>query len=231
LEQQVHNERLQLADWRRRVAEMYADWRAESGSNPAAATARLREARDAIFQSHPQSPIPVDQRARFGGLSYFEYDPKYRLRAVLEPEREPEATSGLAELGFGAPALMRLPSSGEESFSFSRIGRVRLSGPLDGQTLPVFWMAGYAGGLFIPFRDGTSGDETYAAGRYLWDSVKGADLGGDYSSGELVLDFNLAYHPSCAYDPKWSCPLASSESRIEPPIRVGERLRVPDQAV
>ena len=89
-----------------------------------------------------------------------------------------------------------------------------LSGPLAGARLPVFWMAGYAGGIFVPFRDATSGNETYGAGRYLFDTVKGADQGGDYARRELVLDFNLAYHPSCAYDPKWNCPLAPPESRL-----------------
>jgi uncharacterized protein (DUF1684 family) len=216
-------ERLQLADWRRRVAEMYATWRAESSADPELATSRLRAARDDMFRNHPQSPIPIDQRARFGGLLYFDYDPAYRMTAVLEPEEAP-IESGQPLPNLGAADLLRLPSSGEESFSFSRIGRVQLSGPLDGHSLPVFWMAGYAGGLFIPFRDGTSGTETYGAGRYLYDSVKGADLGGDHESGELVLDFNVAYHPSCAYDPKWSCPLAPPESRLSLPIRAGERL-------
>ena len=76
-------------------------------------------------------------------------------------------------------------------------------------------MEGYAGGLFVPFRDATSGAETYGAGRYLLDTVKGADLGGDWRRGELMLDFNTAYHPSCAYDPKWNCPLAPPESRLD----------------
>ena len=85
-------------------------------------------------------------------------------------------------------------------------------------------MEGYAGGLFVPFRDATSGTETYGAGRYLLDTVKGADMGGDWQRGELLLDFNTAYHPSCTYDPKWNCPLAPLESRLSLPIRVGERL-------
>ena len=90
--------------------------------------------------------------------------------------------------------------------------------------LPVFWMEGYAGGLFVPFRDATSGAETYGAGRYLLDTVKGADQGGDWHKRELTLDFNLAYHPSCSYDPKWNCPLAPLESRLTLPVRAGERL-------
>ena len=67
-----------------------------------------------------------------------------------------------------------------------------------------------------------SGTETYGGGRYLWDSSKGADLGSD--GDELVIDFNYAYHPSCVYDPIWSCPLAPSENWLTVPIRAGERL-------
>jgi uncharacterized protein (DUF1684 family) len=119
---------------------------------------------------------------------------------------------------------MQLPASVTPEFSFTLIGRAHLSGPLDGVALPVFWMAGYAGGLFVPFRDATSGSETYGAGRYLLDTVKGADLGGDWQRGELLLDFNTAYHPSCAYDPKWNCPLAPLESRLALPVPAGERL-------
>lgn len=208
-------EYLQLADWRRRVAVMYARWRDESATDPEAATVRWRNERDELFRNHPQSPLPIDERARFGGLSYYPHDPAYRMTAVMEP----------AEPYSAAPGLLELPTSGDAPFSFSMIGRVRLSGPLAGATLPVFWMAGYAGALFLPFRDATAGSETYGAGRYLFDSVKGADLGGDPGKAEMLLDFNLAYHPSCAYDPRWNCPLAPFESRLAVAVHAGERLR------
>ena len=214
------SEYLQLADWRRRTAEMYARWREESALDPEGATLRLRAARGDMFYEHEQSPLPLEGRSRFSGLSYWAYDPAYRMRVrveAAEPAGEPP----------GAPAAVppiQLPQSGAEPFSFQRIGRVRLSGPLAGSTLSVFWMEGYAGGLFIPFRDATSGGETYGAGRYLLDTVKGADHGGDPDSGELLLDFNLAYHPSCVYDARWNCPLAPPENTLAEPVRVGERL-------
>ena len=85
-------------------------------------------------------------------------------------------------------------------------------------------MAGYAGGLFIPFRDATNGTETYGAGRYLVDAAKSADLGGDPATGTLIVDFNFAVQPSCAFDPRWACPLAPPENRLDIPIRAGERL-------
>jgi uncharacterized protein len=207
---------LDLADWRRSVAEMYAAWRTDSQSDPENATLRLRAAKDALFGSHPQTPLKPEDRARFGGLSYFPYDPAYRMTAVVEPAQAP------ARPEFAA--LMQLPASVTPEFSFTLIGRAHLSGPLAGTVLPVFWMAGYAGGLFVPFRDATSGTETYGAGRYLLDTVKGADMGGDWQRRELMLDFNTAYHPSCAYDPKWNCPLAPLDARLAQRVTAGERL-------
>ena len=207
---------LDLADWRRSVAEMYAAWRLESESDPEAATQRLHSSREELFRSHPQSPLKPEDRARFGGLSYFPYDPAYRFTAVVEPA----AATARPELALA----IQLPASVTPEFSFRLIGRVQLRGPLEGAVLPVFWMDGYAGGLFVPFRDGTSGHETYGAGRYLLDTVKGADLGGEWHRRELLLDFNTAYHPSCAYDPKWNCPLAPPESRLALRVAAGERL-------
>jgi hypothetical protein len=107
---------------------------------------------------------------------------------------------------------------------FSRIGRVVIAFPEGPRTLDLFWMAGYAGGLFLPFRDATNGHETYGAGRYILDGAKGADLGGDAATGRLVLDFNFAFQPSCAFDPRWACPLAPPENRLDLRIEAGERL-------
>jgi uncharacterized protein len=266
------NEYLQLADWRRRTAAMYARWREESRRDPEQATTRLRQARGDLFHDHPQSPLPAAGRSRFTGLSYYGYDPAYRMRALLEaapgydevtapgaaPDPAPDPAPGashtldadadagpfrlstayrsaasvaglhwpisLATSDDPDPPPIELPASGDEPFTFKRIGMVRLSGPLAGETLSVFWMEGYAGGLFLPFRDATSGSETYGAGRYLLDSAKGADLGGDPASGEIWLDFNLAYHPSCAYDARWNCPLAPPDNTLAAAVRVGERL-------
>lgn len=149
-------------------------------------------------------------------MPYYDYDPAYRLTARVEPlDDRPDAAPGKP---------LPLPSSGDEPFSFRRIGRVVLGGPLEGTSLSLFWIEGYAGGLFLPFRDATSGGETYGAGRYLLDTIKGADLGGDQAGGEITLDFNMAYHPSCVYDPRWNCPLAPPENRLAHPVRVGERL-------
>jgi uncharacterized protein len=206
---------LELADWRRRVARLYGAWRDESGADPEAATLRWRAARDVLFREHPQSPLPPEARADFPGVPYWPYDPCYRLTVSLERSRASAPVGG---------RRAQLPVSGQEPFAFRLIGLVRPSGPLSGTTLSVFWLEGYAGGLFIAFRDATSGRETYGAGRYLVDSAKGADLGGDPAQAELVLDFNMAYHPSCVYDARWNCPLAPRENWLRPAIPVGERL-------
>jgi uncharacterized protein (DUF1684 family) len=236
-------EYLELADWRRRVAVMWADWRRASAGDAAAATEAFRRAKDELFREHPQSPLLPDRRPGFEGLSYWPYDPAYRMRVRLEPvpvvEPAPESSMPFPAAGFAPIAIataptsassgafggpIDLPSSGSGGIPFKRIGRVPLAGPLEGSSLDVFWIDAYGGGLFLPFRDGTSGTETYGAGRYLLDTIKSADHGGDYRTGELLLDFNMAFHPSCAYDPKWSCPLAPPENRLTVPIRVGERL-------
>lgn len=186
---------------------MYAAVRAEPDPGPEALAA-FRAERDRLFASHPQSPIPAGERAAFPGLGYWPYDAAWRLRARLEPE--PAA----------APAT--LPVSTGDPFAFSRIGWATLDLEPAPRRLAVYWLAGYGGGVFIPFRDATSGTATYGGGRYLWDSVKGADLGsvGD----ELILDFNYAYHPSCTHDPQWSCPLAPRDNWLDLPIEAGERL-------
>ena len=200
--------RLDLADWRRQVAELYATLRADDRPGPMRAVA-FRSARDRLFGGHPASPIPADERRDFRGLAYFRHDPALVLRARLEPD--PEAP----EIG--------VPRSGEGmGIPFQRIGWVNFEIGGEACRLAVFWLDEYAGGLFIPFRDGTSGRETYGGGRYLWDSAKGADLGAD--GDELVLDFNYAYHPSCTYDPIWSCPLAPQENWLTTPVSGGERL-------
>jgi uncharacterized protein (DUF1684 family) len=99
---------------------------------------------------------------------------------------------------------------------------------LDGQqcTLTVFSLIGYGGGLFLPFRDATSGKETYGGGRYLFDTAKNTDgrcLEITTGSPDVTIDFNYAYNPSCAYDARWACPLAPRENWLPVAVRAGER--------
>ena len=184
-----------------------------AASDPGIALAHWRAVRESLYRDHPQSPVPADARADFRAV-HFDHDPSLRFEVVVEPAPPPAP---------GAFAL-ELPNSGADTLAFSRVGRITLPFPTGGQTLSVFWMAGYAGGLFIPFRDTTNGVETYAAGRYLIDAAKSMDLGGDPARGTLIVDFNFAVQPSCAFDPRWACPLAPPENRLDVPVRAGERL-------
>jgi hypothetical protein len=206
-------DRAWLADWRRQVAALYAEVRALAISEPAVAHGHWRDVRERLFRDHPQSPVPRDARSGFVA-HHFDYNQAFRFTVVLEPA-SPVSPGALA---------LALPNSGADTLSFSRIGRVQIPFADRARSLSVFWMAGYAGGLFIPFRDATNGTETYGAGRYLVDAAKSADLGGDPTHGTLILDFNFAFQPSCAFDPRWACPLAPPENRLDLPITAGERL-------
>jgi uncharacterized protein (DUF1684 family) len=210
------DDRIWLADWRRQVAALYNEVRKLAELDASVAHRNWREVRDELFREHPQSPVPRDAREGFE-THYFDYDPAFRFSVRVETAPPPEP---------GAVAL-ELPNSGAESLAFSRIGRVEIPFADGPRSLSVFWMAGYAGGLFIPFRDATNGRETYGAGRYLVDAAKSADLGGDPAAGTLILDFNFAFQPSCAFDPRWACPLAPPENRLDIAINAGERLPRP----
>ena len=87
--------------------------------------------------------------------------------------------------------------------------------------LNLYWIEGYGGGLFLPFRDATNGRVSYGGGRYLYDTIKGADLGA--GSESVLLDFNFAYNPSCAYNDRWVCPLSPPENWLPQAIRAGEK--------
>jgi uncharacterized protein (DUF1684 family) len=216
---------LDLADWRRSVATLYADVRGLAATDPGAALAHWRETREALFRDHPQSPVPAEARASFRAR-HFEHDPELRFEVTVE---EPATQGPPAPPGFGGldglgGLSIELPVSVGGAMSFRRIGTVEVPFAAGSRRLELYWMAGYAGGLFLPFRDATNGTETYGAGRYLLDAAKSADLGRGASPGTLVLDFNFAFQPSCAFDPKFACPLAPPANRLDLPIRAGERI-------
>ncbi len=219
---------LALADWRREVARLYADWRVSSVADPAGATAAFRAARDELLREHPQSPLPPADRATFRGLSYWPYDVAFRMEVILEADPVLGPPEDQAE---GAATGLELPESHPTGLRFRRIGQVHLVGPLEGARLGVYWVVAYGGGLFLPFRDATAGRDSYGAGRYLFDTIKGADLGGDPERGVLLLDFNMAYPPSCAYDLRWACPLAPPDTFVAHPVPAGERLFVPSASL
>jgi uncharacterized protein len=123
-----------------------------------------------------------------------------------------------------SPAAGAVVSLAAGEVPFRRIGTLHFAYRGHNLSLAAFWIDAYAGGLFVPFKDQTSGKETYGAGRYLLDTIKSADLGSDATTNTVQLDFNYAYHPSCAYDPVWVCPLAPPDSCLALPVEAGERL-------
>lgn len=197
---------LDLVDWRRRVGDLYRI------SGPEALT-RFRYGRDELFRTHPQSPIEPDERASFAGLHYFDHDPAYRVDARFEP---------------GDGSELVIDTGGEDgAVRYRRAGQLVFA--LAGQqcTLTVLSLVQYAGGLFVPFRDRTSGHETYGGGRYLFDTAKDTDglvLEIKPGSPDLILDFNFAYNASCAYSPRWACPLAPPENHLKVVVKAGELL-------
>jgi len=197
-------EALAVADWRQRTHAEYLE--AREAQEPDAAWTRWRARRDGLFRSHPASPLQPQDREGFTELVFPAYDPAWRFEARVEA---------------APPAHMDVPTGTDGVVPFDRIGIVRLG---DVGTLDVWWLGSYGGGLFIPVKDASAGKPggTYGGGRYLVDTVKGADLGG--SDGSIVLDLNYAYNPSCAYDPEWACPLAPAGNTLHVEVPVGERV-------
>jgi uncharacterized protein (DUF1684 family) len=198
-------ETLDLLDWKRRIFALYGEIRA--AADPKTAWNHWRDVRDELFRTHPSSPVPVEERASFPGSPFYGYDPALRMLATVDgvtPSEEQVASSGTEAIAFARFAVARFDLAGEE------------------RALELYWLTAYGGGLFVPFRDATSGGETYGGGRYLLDTVKGSDLG--MVDGRLVLDFNFAYNPSCSYDPRWVCPLSPPANRLPVPVHAGERM-------
>ena len=195
------NARLELADWRIRVAEMYSTVRQldpEQGWNT------FRSQRDLLLKTHAQSPLSQSQRETFRELEYFPYDARWRLTAQLEP---PTSRSTM---------VIDLGEDGD--FRMTEMGKVLIR---PDAWLSLYWVEGYGGGLFLPFGDRSNGETTYGGGRYLIDGIKGADLG--MQGEQIILDFNFAYNPSCVYDERWICPLPPVQNQLPFDVAAGEK--------
>ena len=216
----VQTELLALADWRRRIAELYAEVRRAFAVDPAAARATWRAEREALYRGHPASPVPSNERDGFRAI-HWPYADVWRRTATLEDAAAPAI--GAPAPGSGFPSISFIPASVGAPPPLELIGHVAIALPGGMVRLPVLQLLEYAGGIFLPFGDATNGGATYGAGRYLLDTAKGADLGVN-ADDALILDFNFAYQPSCAFDPRWSCPLSPPENRLDLEIRAGERI-------
>lgn len=191
-----------VLDWRRRVVELYREVR--SSRDPAEAHAIWVHGRDALLRAHPASPVPEAARSAYPGADVAAYDPAFRFVVQVEAPAEPATR----EVATGTDGVVPL----------TRVGRVALPGVGE---LDLWWLGSYGGGLFLPMRDASP--TTYGGGRYLLDTVKGADLGGGRDG--LVIDLNFAYQPSCAYDEAWACPLPGPTNTVAAEVAVGERNR------
>ncbi|MFC4548758.1 MULTISPECIES: DUF1684 domain-containing protein [Halorussus] len=171
-------------------------WRAELEGH--------REQKDEFLADHPQSPLPPEEREGFAGLEYFDPDPDYRVRAEVEVHDDPEPVE--MDVSAGRPQR------------YLRVATLHFD--LDGE---AYELAGYRQeeqeGLFVPFRDKTTGQQSYQDGRYMEFETE-ADL---EDGAEMVLDFNLAYSPFCAFSEVFSCPLPPEENWLETEILAGEK--------
>ena len=202
-----------LYDFRTRVAQMYYTRKQTTlaGEDGATILQRFRVSRDELFSSHPQSALDQEQKRQFHGLRYFPYNPSMSVEADVETDVEPQ--------------LLNVAMNAEETMTMTTIARLHFT--LEGVkvALSLYWLNIYGGGLFLPFRDTTCPAESYGGGRYLFDTIKGSDfLAAPASTPDerILLDFNYAYNPSCAYNDRWVCPLAPFENRLNVPIRAGE---------
>ncbi len=198
---------LQVADWRRRVFGLYAGVRQLSAYDPAAGHELWRSGRDDLFAGHPSSPLMPDDRAAFTGLPVAAYDPDWRFEVEVHRAEQPHR--------------IQVDTGTDGTVPFDLVGTVRL--PYLG-AIDLWRLASYGGGLFLPVKDGLAGKPggTYGGGRYLLDTVKGADLGSGADDDRLVLDFNYAYNPSSAYDPLGACPLPQAGNVVAVEVPVGE---------
>ncbi len=168
-----------------------------------------RADKDEFFRTSHGSPVPAAERATFEGLPYFEADEAWVVDDLqLEPYEGDE------------PVSFQIPTTDGRLRPAERAGRFRFQAPGGDGVLTAYRLARSDGtvdeSLFVPFLDATTGTETYGAGRYL--DIEAED------DGTWTLDFNLAYHPSCVYDPKFSCPLTPAENRLSFRVEAGEKL-------
>jgi uncharacterized protein (DUF1684 family) len=159
----------------------------------------LRAEKDRFFAMHPHSPLTPEQKRGFDGLAYFPENPALRLEMAVEEFAEKDE--------------IEMQTTGGDVQAYTRFGKIRFS--VDGEEAELTIFASLQG-FFLPFVDALAGKETYGAGRYLEPEM----IGG----GKLLVDFNLAYNPYCAYNEQWTCPITPRENRLKVPIRAGEKV-------
>ncbi|HET8846048.1 MAG TPA: DUF1684 domain-containing protein [Ktedonobacteraceae bacterium] len=205
---------LDLYDYRKRVAAIYEERLGSflAGEQTEMIWQRFRFRRDALFREHPQSALDEEQKRTFQKLLYFPYRSEFCVPARIESDIEPVRLSML--------------KGTEEEMTMITVARLHFTLQKRSFALTLYWINVYGGGLFLPFRDATCPKESYGGGRYLFDTLKGSTflpVPGSNPQQSLLLDFNYAYNPSCAYNPRWVCPLSPSENVLDIAIAAGEK--------
>jgi len=163
-----------------------------------------REEKDRFFAEHWQSPIPPEERQKFRGLRYYPLDLNFRFELELYEHSNKE--------------MIKIEDTKGNIREFLRWGEFRFNVGNENCALQAYKSASEEERLFVPFRDATSGKETYGAGRYLDLDLR------DYATDERwILDFNRAYNPWCAYSEDYACPFVPPENWLKVPIRAGEK--------
>ena len=176
--------------------------------DPAGAANAFRTRVTRSSAMHPDSPITIERRPAWSARAG---SPTTR-RGASSRRSSARPASDEFELDLAEDGVLRC----------GRVGYARFNREGRAAALALYWFEGYGGGLWLPFLDATSGVATYGGGRYLYDTIKGADLG--VGATTIVLDFNFAYNPSCAYDERWPCPLSPPENRLPFAVEAGERM-------
>jgi len=206
---------LDLYDFRVRVAELYQRRNTAlltNGEDDATVLKRFRQERDGIFATHPQSALDEEQKRVFEGIPYFPFNPDMRFSVTVDTNVDHKQQ----EVVMNASESMKMTTVGHLHFTVER----------QEATLSLYWLDIYGGGFFLPFRDTTCPKESYGGGRYLFDTIKGSNFlssSDEHGRMQIVLDFNYAYNPSCAYNDAWTCPLALMENRLNVAIPAGEK--------
>lgn len=166
---------------------------------------REREQKDEFFRLHPQSPIPLADRFRFEGLHYYPPDPNYRFELDIHEHTNKE--------------IVKIEDTGGNIRDLIRWGEFHFNIGDEEGILQAYLSDSAKARFFMPFRDATSGKESYGAGRYL-------DLEPEQhltSAGKWILDLNKAYNPWCAYSEDYVCPFVPPENWLKVAIRAGEK--------
>lgn len=197
----------QLVHWRQKVFEFYAKVRILAQDEPASAWRFWLAERSRLYSGHSMSPVAQSERETFAGLSTYAYDQSLRFVTDIK-----SATGERVRYELGVDGSLTVEPFAETTELKAALG----------SELTLYRLIGYAGGMFLPFKDLTSGKDTYGGGRYFIDTIKGADLGTD-NSGRLIVDFNFAYSPSCAWSHQFVCPLAPVKNMLSIAIEAGEK--------